>query len=96
MGLPSGAPWGSWRVGGKPWDGPLALPRKGGVQGAGAGAGPGGWGGGGTPVRGIFRAPAPIVTRGDTPAEVQQTAGGEGSRRYSTSNGIHITVQVDR
>ena len=31
VGSPTGAPGGGWRVGGQPWDGPLALPRKGGV-----------------------------------------------------------------
>ena len=28
---PTGAPGGEWRVGGQPWDGPLALSRRGGV-----------------------------------------------------------------
>ena len=31
VGSPTGAPGGGWRVGGQPWDGLLALPRKGGV-----------------------------------------------------------------
>ena len=28
VGSPTGAPGGGWRVGGQPWDGPLALPRE--------------------------------------------------------------------
>ena len=31
VGSPTGTPGGGWRVGGQPWDGPLALPKKGGV-----------------------------------------------------------------
>ena len=31
VGSTTGAPGGGWRVGGQPLDGPLALPRKGGV-----------------------------------------------------------------
>ena len=31
VGSPTGAPGGGWRVGGQPWDGPLALLRKGGA-----------------------------------------------------------------
>ena len=31
VGSRTGAPGGGWRVGGQPWDGPLAPPRKGGV-----------------------------------------------------------------
>ena len=57
MGSPTGAPGGGWRVGGQPWDGPLALPGKGGVSGAGAGGGLA-WGRGGA---GPAFSPAPFL-----------------------------------
>ena len=59
MGSPTGAPGGGSRVGGQPWDGPLALPREGGERGVGAG---GRGQGGGSFVRGTAGAPAPLVT----------------------------------
>ena len=93
VGLPTGAPAGGWRVGGQPWDGPLALPTKGGETRVGAG---GRAQGGGPPVRGTFRVPASLVTLGDARAHVQQTVGGEGTRRYSTGYAIHTIVQVDK
>ena len=47
-------------------------------------------------MRGTFRVPAPLVTWGGAPAHVQQTVGGEGTRRYSTGYAMLTIVQVDR
>ena len=55
-----------------------------------------GRGEGGPPVRGTVGAPAPPVPCGEVPADVQQRAGGEGSRRYNTGNTIYTIAQVSR